>query len=109
MKPQKNLLLIGCLIFSFILSSCSSSFMVVDTPKVMPPPRVLKSKPRVAVVLGGGAFLGLAHLGVLKVLEENVAAYNDCSDCNCDCNGDSDCGNCDCDCTADCYNCDTGE
>lgn len=45
--------------------------MVVDTPKVMPPPRVLSSKPRVAVVLGGGAFLGLAHIGVLKVLEEN--------------------------------------
>ncbi len=45
--------------------------MEVDIPKTMPPPRVLTSKPRVAVVLGGGAFLGMAHVGVLKVLEEN--------------------------------------
>ncbi len=45
--------------------------MVVNTPKEMPPPRVLTSKPKVAVVLGGGAFLGMAHVGVLKVLEEN--------------------------------------
>lgn len=45
--------------------------MVVDTPEHMPPPRVLTSKPGVAVVLGGGAFLGMAHVGVLKVLEEN--------------------------------------
>lgn len=45
--------------------------MVVDNPKTMPPPRVLPSKPHVALVLGGGAFLGLAHLGALKVFEEN--------------------------------------
>ncbi|MBS1494321.1 MAG: patatin-like phospholipase family protein [Bacteroidetes bacterium] len=71
MKLQKHLFLIYCSMFAFILSSCSSSFMEIDTPKTMPPPRVLKSKPRVAVVLGGGAFLGMAHVGVLKVLEEN--------------------------------------
>lgn len=45
--------------------------MVVDIPKEMPPPRVLTSKPRVAIVLGGGAFLGMAHVGALKVFEEN--------------------------------------
>ncbi len=48
----------------------------------------------------------------VKIIEENKSIqnnYNDCSDCNCDCNGDSDCGNCDCDCTADCYNCDIGD
>lgn len=45
--------------------------MEINAPKTMPPPRVLKSKPHVALVLGGGAFLGLAHLGVLKVFEEN--------------------------------------
>ncbi len=45
--------------------------MVIDTPKTMPPPRVLSERPRIAVVLGGGAFLGMAHVGVLKVLEEN--------------------------------------
>jgi NTE family protein len=71
MKPQNYLIGLSILLLTFLFSSCSSSFMVIDTPKVMPPPRILKSKPRVAVVLGGGAFLGLAHLGVLKVFEEN--------------------------------------
>lgn len=45
--------------------------MVIDSPKTMPPPRKLDKKPRVALVLGGGAFLGMAHLGALKVFEEN--------------------------------------
>lgn len=75
MKPQKNLLLISLLICSFVLSSvlssCSSSFMVIDSPRTMPPPRKLDKNPRVALVLGGGAFLGMAHLGALKVFEEN--------------------------------------
>jgi len=44
--------------------------MVIDNPKVMPAPRKLERKPRVALVLGGGAFHGMAHLGVLKVLED---------------------------------------
>jgi len=45
--------------------------MEVDYPKTMPPPRKLDKKPHIALVLGGGAFLGMAHLGVLKILEEN--------------------------------------
>jgi NTE family protein len=44
--------------------------MVISDPAVMPPARKLAHPPRVAVVLGGGAFRGIAHLGVLKVLEE---------------------------------------
>ena len=75
MKNYKYLLtilfLISSVVLSSSLSSCSSSFMEINTPSEMPPPRVLKTKPRVAVVLGGGAFLGMAHLGVLKVFEEN--------------------------------------
>lgn len=45
--------------------------MVIDSPRTMPPPRKLDKKPRVALVLGGGAFLGMAHLGALKVFEDN--------------------------------------
>ena len=44
--------------------------MVITDPAVMPPARKLVHPPRVAVVLGGGAFRGIAHVGVLKVFEE---------------------------------------
>ncbi|MBS1494322.1 MAG: patatin-like phospholipase family protein [Bacteroidetes bacterium] len=71
MKTPKYFIISIFLVFSFVLSSCSSSFMVIDSPKTMPPPRKLDKKPRVALVLGGGAFLGMAHLGALKVFEEN--------------------------------------
>ncbi|MCX6286749.1 MAG: patatin-like phospholipase family protein [Bacteroidetes bacterium] len=37
----------------------------------MPPARKIKARPRVALALGGGAFHGAAHVGVLKALEEN--------------------------------------
>ena len=69
---RKNNVIITILFISLslILLSCSSSYMVVRYPEVMPPPRVLQERPRVALVLGGGAFHGMAHLGVIKVLEE---------------------------------------
>lgn len=56
-------------LFAFA-ASCSSDFMVVDQPLSLPPARVLERPPRVALVLGGGAFHGAAHVGVIKVLEE---------------------------------------
>jgi NTE family protein len=36
----------------------------------MPPERVLEKHPKVALVLGGGAFHGTAHFGIIKVFEE---------------------------------------
>lgn len=54
----------------FLISSCARQFMVIEKPAKMPPPLQLEKPPRVALVLGGGAFHGAAHLGVLKVLEE---------------------------------------
>jgi len=71
MKYNKQFLVLSFLLLSFILCSCSATFTIVDTPATMPPPRKLTTKPRVALVLGGGAFLGIAHLGAIKVLEEN--------------------------------------
>lgn len=57
--------------FGLLLASgCSHKFMVVADPPEMPPPRVLETKPRVALVLGGGAFHGSAHVGVIKILED---------------------------------------
>lgn len=52
-----------------LASGCSHKFMVVNEPPEMPPPRILNEKPRVALVLSGGAFDGSAHVGVIKVLE----------------------------------------
>lgn len=65
---MKNCIII--IVASLLLLACSEQFMVIDNPKVMPPPRKLDKKPRVALVLGGGAFHGMAHLGVIKVLED---------------------------------------
>lgn len=50
--------------------SCSHQFMVVDHPVHQPEARVLETPPQVALVLGGGAFHGMAHVGVIKVLED---------------------------------------
>ena len=47
--------------------------MVISNPEMMPPPGKIDHPVRVALVLGGGAFHGIAHLGVIKVLEsENI-------------------------------------
>ena len=65
----KALGVIGLLILGFCYS-CSPKMGVADYPEESPPSRVFEKKPDVALVLGGGAFHGIAHVGVLKVLEE---------------------------------------
>ncbi|MBT3174481.1 MAG: patatin-like phospholipase family protein [Lentimicrobiaceae bacterium] len=54
----------------FILGSCAKKFMVIESPKQQPPPRELSETPKVALVLGGGAFHGMAHVGVIRVMED---------------------------------------
>ncbi len=44
--------------------------MTIDSPSNIPESRILKKQPKVALVLGGGAFHGAAHLGVIKGLED---------------------------------------
>jgi len=61
------------MLFSLIITagySCSRKFMVIDSPAKQPEARVLTSTPKVALVLGGGAFHGMAHVGVIQVLED---------------------------------------
>ncbi len=55
---------------SIIFFSCAKKYMVIDSPKSQPPARILETPPEVALVLGGGAFRGMAHVGVIKVLED---------------------------------------
>lgn len=49
-----------CLLVLFLLSACQGTVVYKDHPRL----------PKVALVLGGGAARGYAHVGVLKVLEE---------------------------------------
>ena len=60
MTKQKRLLSILFSLAFISLASCA-------TKEVQPPPKPA----RVAVVLGAGASRGFAHIGVLKILEEN--------------------------------------
>lgn len=67
-KNPVTLLLFILILFSAV--SCSKKFMVVDSPDHLPVTRILDSKPDVALVLGGGAFHGMAHVGAIKVMED---------------------------------------
>ncbi len=67
-KLLQHLVLCGLIIIAG--SSCSKKFMVVSSPEKQPEARILKKRPDVALVLGGGAFHGMAHAGVIKVLED---------------------------------------
>jgi len=69
-KSHFPLLIIPVIFGMILFSSCARKFMVVEEPSKMPPARVLETPPRVALVLGGGAFHGAAHVGVIKVLED---------------------------------------
>jgi len=69
-KMKVTLCFIQCFLLILLLTGCSEKFMVITDPTAMPPSRKMQHPPRVAIVLGGGAFRGIAHLGVLKVFEE---------------------------------------
>ncbi len=69
MKKLLQILLLSVVII-LGCNSCSKKFMIVDSPAKQPPARILKETPQVALVLGGGAFHGMAHVGVIKVLED---------------------------------------
>ena len=53
--------------FAVILLSCFSATLLAQEPTVQKGPS--QKRPRVALVLSGGGAKGMAHIGVLKVLE----------------------------------------
>ncbi len=67
---KRNAFFLLAFFLVLLLAGCTRRFMVISDPPVMPPARKLVHAPRVALVLGGGAFRGIAHVGVLKVFEE---------------------------------------
>jgi NTE family protein len=54
-----------------LLQACAGSPPNIRIPHNRPPDESFKQHPRVVLVLGGGGARGYAHLGVIKVLEEN--------------------------------------
>ena len=53
--------------FALLLAACAASPRKVETP----PPAVAAPPQKIALVLGGGAARGYAHVGVIKTLESN--------------------------------------
>lgn len=65
---QRVLGAISCLLLSAImLSGCA---VRKEAPVVVTPPEPVYIKPKVALVLGGGAARGFAHVGVIRALEQ---------------------------------------
>ena len=54
----------------FFITSCSSRLAEVEIPEHEPEPRKIENV-RVALALGGGGAKGIAHIGVLSVLEDH--------------------------------------
>lgn len=64
---------IFCISLIIFLTSCGAPRPNINIPTTSPPGLKLSKQPRVAVVLGGGGARGMAHVGVLKVLQqENI-------------------------------------
>lgn len=71
MRPRKNILfnLIFFIVFTLF---CVSSVAISATSKdVSPESEAASKRPKIGLVLSGGGARGFAHIGVLKILEEN--------------------------------------
>lgn len=67
MNPKK---LIKVVFILMLLSGCTYSRIYIEPPLKPTPQREIKDV-KVALVLGGGGIKGIAHLGVIEVLEAN--------------------------------------
>lgn len=62
------------IILTFILllnTACVSNLPNIKVPQEQPPAPKITKRPRVALVLGSGGARGFAHLGVIKILQDN--------------------------------------
>ena len=65
-------LAVRLLVLTCVLTACASRVPVPAPGPVAPPAVVVaKPKPKIALALGGGAARGFAHIGVIKILEQN--------------------------------------
>lgn len=65
-----NILLYAFFVCLFTSCGCPQSYQVYNDPPPLPEAPAVPQPVHVAVVLGGGGAKGLAHVGVLEVLEE---------------------------------------
>src|SRR6186713_3350413 len=65
-RKTRNSALLAVLAVSAVMASASAPVAAQDAA-----PRAEASRPRIGLVLSGGGARGAAHIGVLKVLEEN--------------------------------------
>lgn len=71
MCPQKFIKNLFAIALVLLITGCAAARPNITIPAVQPPPpQALKAQPRVALVLGGGGARGMAHIGVLKVLQK---------------------------------------
>lgn len=68
-SPVKKLFYTAVIFLTVIIVGCAASRPNINIPQVAPPPPAI-GKPRVALALGGGGARGIAHVGVLKVLQQ---------------------------------------
>jgi len=67
---RKLLIGFSLLLGIVVLSSCHHHSLAQGEPEPLPTVTPLSSPPKIALVLGGGGSKGLAHVGVLRELEE---------------------------------------
>lgn len=72
-KTYKQLLSVSLLCAAgYLISGCASfNYAQVDSPIPQTTVQAMSPQPKVALVLGSGGPRGYAHIGVMKVLEEN--------------------------------------
>jgi NTE family protein len=61
---------IAALAFLLLAAACRTAPPPVTVAPPVPPPPVQVPEPRIGLVLGGGAARGFAHVGVIRVLEQ---------------------------------------
>ena len=72
MRPRKNILFNLIYFFMFTLLCFSNAAVSATSKNVSPESEPAASeRPKIGLVLSGGGARGFAHIGVLKVLEEN--------------------------------------
>lgn len=74
-KTMTHIKFIFVILMTLMLTGCGHAPVHISTPRMIPPAPPLHDI-NVALVLGGGGARGVAHAGVLSVLEENNIPIN---------------------------------
>lgn len=70
MKNQKSVYVGMVLLFVFLQSGCATKATAPE-PSLPQPPPVLRSQPKIGLILGPGGWKAFSHIGVLRELEKS--------------------------------------